>query len=104
MIADALSALSAYKKADALPSEIQPIGGATSPGGNSFSSILEQVAGDAVDQLKKAEDVSRQGVLGKASPVEIATAVAGAETTLQMLTILREKVLQAYQEVSRMSV
>lgn len=104
MFTDALSALSAYKKADALPSEIQPVGGAAPSGGQSFGSILEQVAGDAVDQLKKAEDVSRQGVAGKASPVEIATAVAGAETTLQMLTVLREKVLQAYQEVSRMSV
>jgi flagellar hook-basal body complex protein FliE len=104
MYADALSALSAYKKADALPNEIQPIGGAESVGANSFSSVLQQVAGDTVDQLKKAEDMSRKGVLGKASPVEIATAVAGAETTLQMLTVLREKVLQAYQEVSRMSV
>lgn len=104
MFADALSALSAYKKAESLPNAVEPVGGAAAAGGNSFGAILEQVAGDTVDQLKKAEDMTRQGVLGKASPVEIATAVAGAETTLQMLTVLREKVLQAYQEVSRMSV
>ncbi len=105
MFTDVLNAVSAYRKAGTLPQELQSIGGAEKGGeGKSFGAVLQQVADDTVDQLKKAEDLSKQGVVGKASPVEIATAVAGAETSLQMLSVLRDKVIQAYQEVSRMNV
>jgi flagellar hook-basal body complex protein FliE len=104
MVASLLDAVSAYRKATALPQELQPISGAGKAAGSSFGEIMEQVASDTVQQLNKAESITQQGVLGKASPVEIATAVAGAETSLQTLSVLREKIVSAYQEMARMSV
>jgi len=104
MITGMLDAVSAYRKATSLPQEIAPVGGATAAKGGDFSSMMAEFATDTVDQLKKAESVSAQGVLGKANPVDIATAVGGAETTLQLLATLRDKMINAYQEVTRMSV
>lgn len=104
MIFNPIDAVAAYRKTSALPQE----GGAGAAGVSSpeqsFGSVLQDVIGDTVGQIKTAETTSQLGVAGKAGPVEIATAVASAETTLQMVVVLRDKMIAAYQEVSRMSI
>ncbi|MEF2071719.1 flagellar hook-basal body complex protein FliE [Consotaella aegiceratis] len=70
----------------------------------SFSEIMSQVASDAVGSLKQAEAVSIQGVKGEASTQAVVDAVMEAERTLQTAVALREKVIAAYQEVSRMAI
>lgn len=104
MVANILDAVSAYRKATDLPKVGGLVGNTTSGEGENFASMLGKLTGDSIGNLHQAEEVSRQAVQGKVSPVEIATAVAEAETSLQMLVTLREKMIAAYQEVSRMSV
>lgn len=104
MVANFVDAISAYRKATAIPTETAGVGSASPSAGGGFADILQQVAGNAVDGLNAAEHATKMGVLGKMSPVDIATAVAGAETTLQMMVTLRDKMIGAYQEITRMGV
>jgi flagellar hook-basal body complex protein FliE len=105
MVANVLDALSAYRKTTALPQELNAnASSAVTAGGQSFGDVLQDFVGDAVGKLKTAEDTTKLGVIGKAGPVQLATAVADAETMLQMMTSLRDKMIAAYQEVSRMGV
>lgn len=99
-----LDAISAYRKTSGLPQEAGATSAVGAVDGKSFGAVLQDVIGDSIGGLKQAEQMSQAGVVGKASPVEIATAVAEAETSLHMLSTLREKIIAAYQEVTRMSI
>jgi len=69
-----------------------------------FGSILAQVTGDAVDKLKVGEATSISGLQGKASVQDVTKAVMDAQQSLQTAVAIRDKVVSAYQEVSRMSI
>ncbi|MBR1216394.1 flagellar hook-basal body complex protein FliE [Bradyrhizobium sp. U87765 SZCCT0131] len=75
---------------------------ATSPAG--FGSVLEQVAADAIGSVKAGEAASISYIQGKVSAQKVVEAVMSAEQTLQMAVAVRDKVVQAYQEVSRMAI
>ncbi len=69
-----------------------------------FDGVLEQVAADAVGSLKNGEAASVSYIHGKVSAQSVVEAVMSAEQTLQMAVAVRDKVVQAYQEVSRMAI
>jgi flagellar hook-basal body complex protein FliE len=72
--------------------------------GPSFSQVLEQVSSEAVNSLRAAEATSISALQGQASTMEVVEAIKSAEQTLQTATAVRDKVVQAYQEVSRMAI
>ena len=72
--------------------------------GPSFSQVLEQISGDAVNTLRGAEATSIAAMQGQASTLEVVEAIKSAEQALQTATAVRDKVVQAYQEVSRMAI
>jgi flagellar hook-basal body complex protein FliE len=59
---------------------------------------------DAVGALKKGEMTAMAGVQGKASTQQVAEAVIGAEQALHSVVAIRDKVIGAYLEVSRMQI
>ena len=69
-----------------------------------FDGVLEQVAADAIGTLKAGEAASISSIQGKVSAQRVVEAVMTAERTLQMAVAVRDKVVQAYQEVSRMAI
>ena len=69
-----------------------------------FGSILSQVASGTITDLKSAEATSIAGMQGKASVSQVVQAVNTAQQSLQMATAVRDKVVSAYQEISRMSI
>ncbi|MFD2236366.1 flagellar hook-basal body complex protein FliE [Aureimonas populi] len=69
-----------------------------------FSAVMAEVAGNAMTSLKTAETVSIQGVQGGASTQAVVEAVMDAERTLQTAVALRDKVVSAYLEISRMAI
>jgi flagellar hook-basal body complex protein FliE len=69
-----------------------------------FDGVLEQVAADAIGTLKAGEAASISYIKGKVSAQSVVEAVMSAEQTLQMAVAVRDKVVQAYQEVSRMAI
>lgn len=70
--------------------------------GGSFGDVLEKATRDAIGTMHKSEQMSALGALGKADITDVVQAVNNAETTLQTVTALRDKVVTAYQEILRM--
>ena len=72
--------------------------------GMGFNNVLEQVAADSIGSMKAGEAASFQSIQGKLSAQKVVEAVMSAERSLQMAVAVRDKVVQAYQEVSRMAI
>ncbi len=69
-----------------------------------FGDILGNMLTDTADSLKKSEQVSLSAVQGKASINDVITAVSSAETALQTVVTIRDRVIAAYQELMRSAV
>lgn len=72
--------------------------------GADFSSVFADVAASAVNSLKAGETAAIGGITGTASVQQVVQAVMNAEQALQTATALRDKLVAAYQEVSRMQI
>ena len=69
-----------------------------------FDSVFKQVASDAIGTLKAGEAASISAIQGKESTRRVVEALMSAEQALQTAVAVRDKVVQAYQEVVRMSI
>ena len=99
MAAPITSATAAY--AQALARADGP--GMDAPGsGASFAGALKDAIGGVADQLRAGEKASIAGVAGKASLPEVVNAVNNADVTLQTVMAVRDRLVQAYQDVMRM--
>ena len=78
--------------------------GASAAGQPDFASVMAQVSTSAVETMKKAEAVSVKGINGEASTQSVVNAVMDAERTLTTAVAIRDKVVSAYQELSRMAI
>jgi flagellar hook-basal body complex protein FliE len=99
MVASIANAVAAYANAGR-------IGGAGSAaGGGGFADLVKQAAGDAVGALKTGEAESLQAVTsGKADLTAVTEAVNNAEIALQAVIAVRDKVIAAYQDISKMPI
>lgn len=73
-------------------------------GAKDFASYVQDAAVEAVGTLHRGEDMSKAGIAGKADLNDVVAAVSDAEITLQTVTALRDKLVQAYQEIIRMPI
>lgn len=69
-----------------------------------FGAMLGQLAANASSTLKNAEAASISGVRGQASVQQVVEAVMSAEQTLHGALAIRDKVVSAYLELSRMQI
>ncbi|RAI33190.1 flagellar hook-basal body complex protein FliE, partial [Rhodoplanes serenus] len=53
---------------------------------------------------RRSDSQSQAMVAGKANIVDVVTAVAETETAIQSLVSVRDKVIQAYEEIMRMTI
>ncbi len=103
MVANVSAALNAY--ASAASRAVQPGGDETEDAhGLSFGAVLEQAAHGAIGSLKAGEQMTAKAAVGKADLNDVVTAVTNAEMTLQTVTAVRDKVVNAYQEILRMPI
>ncbi|WP_378949037.1 flagellar hook-basal body complex protein FliE [Mesorhizobium sp. ANAO-SY3R2] len=72
--------------------------------GNSFAAALADAAAQTAASLRKAEQLSAAGIQGKADTREVVDAVMSAEQALQAAIAIRDKIVSAYLEVSRMGI
>lgn len=78
------------------------IGGAE--GGPNFTSMLKDAMA-AVGEAGRNSDAQSQAVAaGKANIVDVVTAVAETEVAISTLVSVRDKVIQAYEEIMRMPI
>lgn len=100
-IASTAGVQNAYRAASAASGA--PRAGAV-PGGESFGDVLRAAAGDAVGMARTAETVAAAGLRGEVDTQRVVEATLELETTLQVAVSMRDKLVQAYQDVLRMQI
>ncbi|QEO16886.1 flagellar hook-basal body complex protein FliE [Acetobacter vaccinii] len=70
----------------------------------SFGTALNSALKGAIKTGKTAESMTATGLSGKGDLTAIATSVEEAKLTLQTVTTVRDRMVQAYQEVMKMSI
>lgn len=73
------------------------------PGGE-FSDLVKGAIGEAIKIGEQSEQLSLSAVNGQANLNEVVTAVAEAEIALQTVISIRDKVVEAYQQIIRMPI
>jgi len=112
--AAAQTAVLAYRVADA--SGTAAAGGATNPaaaglggetttgGAGSFSAMLDRATAGAIETGHRADAAAASAVSGSGSLTEVTSAVARAELTLQTAIALRDRMVQAYQDIMHIAI
>jgi len=72
--------------------------------GTSFQDILQNAISDVSQASKAAETQMAAHAQGRAELVDVVTAVASAEASLETVMAVRDQVIQAYQEIMRMPI
>ncbi|WP_240796794.1 flagellar hook-basal body complex protein FliE [Terasakiella sp. SH-1] len=98
------SAAAAYAKQSQEINKLPTFDNAKEVSQDDFSDLLKQAVQEAVDIGYKSERMSLKAAAGQADVNEVVTAVAEAEVTLQAVTTVRDKVIQAYQEIIKMPI
>lgn len=94
-----------------LPASILPANGAAGGGapaatpGGAFADILKTMASQAVEGQNQAQAMSAAVASGQNVPLhDVVQALGKAELTLQTLVSVRDKAIEAYQEIMRMPI
>ena len=98
---EALAAARAYGATQKLPTA--PGLGVSSPSGD-FSDQLAKVLNGATRDIAAFDQKSAAMASGKADLVEVVQVIQEAEAALETVVALRDKVVQAYEEVMRMTI
>lgn len=81
--------------------QLKKSSGPEDTGGVSFGDILKQAAEGAIASQHKSEQVSGAALAGKADMTDVMQAVTEAEMALNTVLAVRDKVVQAYEQVMR---
>lgn len=70
----------------------------------SFGGMVESMVGEASGSLRQAETASAKQVAGKGDLVDVVTAIGAAETALNTVVAVRDRVVSAYTEIMHMQI
>ncbi|GBQ34526.1 flagellar hook-basal body protein FliE [Gluconacetobacter azotocaptans] len=103
---DAVNAYGLTQKAMQASANTQDADGGTQSSDvvSGFSDALQNALKGAITQGKTAEAQTAAGLSGQGNMTDIATSVEEAKLTLQTVTTIRDRIVQAYQDVMRMSI
>lgn len=86
---------------------VEPGSGAISPAGGAagdFASMLSSFLSETIGNVRSGEIAAVDGMTGKIPLQDVVNKVMTAEQSLQAALAVRDKIVAAYQEVSRMSI
>lgn len=66
--------------------------------------LVSRIGNDFINTLESAEAMSIKGLKGEATSYEVAAAITEAERSIRMATAVREKIVNAFLEISRMQI
>jgi flagellar hook-basal body complex protein FliE len=69
-----------------------------------FGATLQRALQGAIDSGHAAEGKATEAIAGGGNLTEVVTALARAELTLQSATVIRDRVVQAYQDIMKMPI
>lgn len=93
--ANAMKTVASAGKEAANPKEV---------GGQSFGDLVNQSVSQVVETGKASESQSMAAIAKQGDVVNMVTAVSEAEATVQTVVAIRDKVINAYQEILRMPI
>ncbi len=79
-------------------------GGTAATSGGDFSSLLMRAAEGAVQVGQQAEAQAAQALTGGGNLTDVVQAVSRAEMALQTTTTIRDRMVQAYQDIMKMPI
>lgn len=80
-------------------------GGTESTGkGGQFAEVLQKAVEGAIDASRASEQAVMAANVNQAELVDIITAVTNAELTLETVVAVRDRMIEAYQEIMRMPI
>jgi len=97
---DIRASFAAQTYADARPATAAQPRTASAGAGRGF----EKLAGDFAEVLRSGEETAKSAVIGGADPNSLVEALAASELAVETAVTLRDKVVEAYQEILRMQV
>ena len=95
---DLRTSIAAQTYAQARPATAPTTGSGGSENG------FAKVAGEFVETLKTGEDLAKAAMTGGADPHSLVQALAATELAVETAVTVRDKVVEAYQEILRMPV
>jgi len=78
--------------------------GATGGTAESFGSVLQNALDGAIETGHTAETQAMQAIAGEGNLTDVVTALSRAELALQTATAIRDRVVQAYQDIMKMPI
>lgn len=94
----ALQALQAYRTTQG------DAGAGAAPGAGGFGDMLQSALKGVVDQGHAADQQSMAAISGHGNLLDVVSAVSKAELSLQTTIAVRDRVVQAYQDIMRMPI
>jgi flagellar hook-basal body complex protein FliE len=73
-------------------------------GGPSFSGVLKDVIGSVAEAGRKSDAQTVAMAAGKANVMDVVTAVADTDVAVSTLVSVRDRVIQSYEDVMKMSI
>jgi flagellar hook-basal body complex protein FliE len=70
----------------------------------SFGAAITEALGQAVQTGHTADDQAMKAISGGGNLTDVVTALSHAEMTLQTATAIRDRVVQAYQDIMKMPI
>ena len=74
------------------------------PAGSSEKSAFGQVLGDFANTLRTGEETAKAAMVGDADPHALVQALASSQLAVETAVTVRDRVVEAYQEILRMPV
>ena len=68
------------------------------------SDLFARVATDFMDTMRAGEEAAKAGMIGTADAHSVVQALAASELAIETAVTVRDKVVEAYQEILRMPV
>lgn len=102
----ALDAASAYRRVIGLGNQAPPAAGGAgqAKSDTGFGDLVEGMIADTAGQLRAAESASIRQVAGKGDLIDVVTAIGSAETALDTMVAVRDRVVSAYADIMRMQI
>jgi flagellar hook-basal body complex protein FliE len=74
------------------------------PAGPSFETLIKNAAGAVMDAGQKSDAAVGDMAAGKGDMIDLVTAVSESETAITTLVSVRDRMIQAYQQIMQMSI
>jgi len=99
-----VSAAGAYAKLARVADPSAGVAKAGSTSGPGFGQLVKEAIGSVIDAGHKSDGQAQAMAAGKSNLVDVATAVTETEVAIESLVSVRDKVIQAYEEIMRMPI